>query len=106
MSTTAAMRSRRPASTGCCRFRIHLLRVKCRASTRRTLVMTPADNPGGMAMAHPRPAGSAQVRYEFLVDGVLSERALAAFPELTVAPAVHAYTALYGPVDDATRLRG
>lgn len=57
-------------------------------------------------MAHPRPAGSAQVRYEFLVDGTLSERALAAFPELTVAPAVPAYTALYGPVDNATRLRG
>ncbi|MFE3293533.1 hypothetical protein [Rhodococcus sp. NPDC059234] len=54
-------------------------------------------------MAHPQPA---RVRYEFLVRGDLSERVLAAFPELSVAEAPHAYTALYGPIDGDTQLRG
>ncbi|MFC4606013.1 hypothetical protein [Rhodococcus kronopolitis] len=54
-------------------------------------------------MTHPQPS---RVRYEFLLRGELSERVLAAFPELDVAPTPHAYTTLYGPIDGDTRLRG
>ena len=54
-------------------------------------------------MAHPQPA---RVRYEFLVRGDLSERVLAAFPELSVAPTPHAYTTLFGPIDGDVQLRG
>ncbi|WP_072802430.1 hypothetical protein [Rhodococcoides yunnanense] len=46
------------------------------------------------------------VRYEFLISGELSIRALSAFPELTVAPSQHAFTALRGPIDNDTQLRG
>lgn len=47
------------------------------------------------------------LRYQFIIDGELSERALAAFPELT--PSRHApgqVTALYGPIIDPAALRG
>lgn len=46
------------------------------------------------------------VRYAFLIGEELSERALAAFPELNVSETVRAHTTLYGPVRDATELRG
>lgn len=46
------------------------------------------------------------VRYAFLVGGELSERALAAFPELQVSDTAHAHTTLYGPVRNPTELRG
>lgn len=55
-------------------------------------------------MATPR--RTRPMRYEFLVDGNLTERALAAFPEFTVSSSSHAYTALYGPVGSETQLRG
>lgn len=48
----------------------------------------------------------ATVRYAFLVGGELSERALAAFPELQVSETAHARTTLYGPVRSPTELRG
>ncbi|SDC59598.1 hypothetical protein [Rhodococcus tukisamuensis] len=54
-------------------------------------------------MAHPP---YSRVRYEFLLRGELSERALAAFPELEVSATPHAYTTLYGPIDNDTQLRG
>ncbi|UGT60266.1 hypothetical protein LTT61_24140 [Nocardia asteroides] len=47
------------------------------------------------------------LRYQFIIDGDLSERALAAFPELTASKrAPGAVTTLYGPVTDAAALRG
>ncbi len=46
-----------------------------------------------------------RVRYEFLLRGELSERALAALPDLQPAPSAGAYTRLYGPVPDDTALR-
>ncbi|PTR24026.1 hypothetical protein C8K36_10836 [Rhodococcus sp. OK519] len=46
----------------------------------------------------------ATVRYAFLVGGELSERVLAAFPELQVSETAH--TTLYGPVRSPTELRG
>ena len=45
------------------------------------------------------------MRYEFLIDGELTQRALAAFPEFAVSPSQHAYTALYGPVGSEMHLR-
>lgn len=44
-------------------------------------------------------------RYEFVVRGALSERALAAFPELTHVPAPDGCTRLAGPVDGDQGLR-
>lgn len=49
---------------------------------------------------------SSPMRYEFLIKGELTDRALAAFPEFTVSPAQHAFTALFGPISDDTHLRG
>lgn len=46
-----------------------------------------------------------RVRYEFLVRGTLSERALAAFPELAGAGAPPGCTRLTGPVDGDQELR-
>ncbi|MDJ0395130.1 hypothetical protein QMK17_17535 [Rhodococcus sp. G-MC3] len=46
------------------------------------------------------------MRYEFLIKGELSERALAVFPEFTTAPSQRAFTALCGPVHSDTQLRG
>lgn len=50
--------------------------------------------------------GTEQMRYEFVVDGELTERALAAFPEFTVGPSRRAVTTLCGPVAGGTQLRG
>lgn len=52
------------------------------------------------------PRRTPPMRYEFLISGELTDRALAAFPEFTVSPSQHAFTALYGPVDSETHLRG
>lgn len=46
------------------------------------------------------------VRYAFLIGGSLSERILAAFPELTVSDVTTGDTTLYGRVDNPTELRG
>lgn len=46
------------------------------------------------------------VRYQFIIDGTLSERALAAFPELTASDrAPGDVTTLFGPVADPVALR-
>lgn len=45
------------------------------------------------------------MRYQFTIDGELSERALAAFPELT-GDHTHGTTVLAGPVTDPTGIRG
>ncbi|MEU8895817.1 hypothetical protein [Nocardia sp. NPDC048505] len=45
-------------------------------------------------------------RYQFVVDGELSERALSAFPDLSVAPREHGTTLLHGTVADPTAMRG
>ncbi|AXK89248.1 hypothetical protein [Nocardia farcinica] len=46
-------------------------------------------------------------RYQFIIDGGLSERARAAFPELTATVAPHkTATTLFGPVPDSTAMRG
>ncbi len=41
-----------------------------------------------------------------MVDGELSERALAAFPELSTAPARQGMTVLFGAVAGPTAMRG
>lgn len=51
-------------------------------------------------------AHSNRVRYEFLVEGYLSDRAKAAFPDLDFGAKPSPYTRLFGPVDDDTALRG
>lgn len=45
-------------------------------------------------------------QYEFLVEGDLSERIVAAFPELRALPAPPNGTSLNGPIQDNTQLRG
>ncbi|MBM4723339.1 hypothetical protein GS439_12440 [Rhodococcus hoagii] len=57
-------------------------------------------------MATSDPTWPATVRYAFLVGGELSDRVLAAFPELQVSETTHAHTTLYGPVRSPTELRG
>ncbi|MBF6214075.1 hypothetical protein IU433_21185 [Nocardia puris] len=44
------------------------------------------------------------VRYQFIIDGELSDRARAAFPELT-ATSCPCATSLHGPVPDQTAMR-
>ncbi|WP_205855808.1 hypothetical protein [Phytoactinopolyspora endophytica] len=46
------------------------------------------------------------MRYEFLVAGRVSDTVVAAFPELDVAPAPGADTAMFGTVKDKAALRG
>ncbi|QNG21032.1 hypothetical protein G4H71_08405 [Rhodococcus triatomae] len=46
------------------------------------------------------------VRYSFTISGELSERVLAAFPELSTVEAPRAFTTLQGPVSSPTALRG
>jgi hypothetical protein len=46
------------------------------------------------------------VRYEFLIAGQISDTVNAAFPELEAVAAPTGGTALYGPVRDASHLRG
>lgn len=48
---------------------------------------------------------SSPSRYEFILDGELSDRALAAFPELSGRHRALT-TSLYGPVADGTVMRG
>ena len=43
---------------------------------------------------------NAPTRYQFLIDGEVSDRVKAAFPELSVASAAGGFTSLYGPVAD------
>ncbi len=45
-------------------------------------------------------------RYQFTIDGELSERALAAFPELRAKLPISGTTTLFGPVPDPTAMRG
>lgn len=45
-------------------------------------------------------------QYEFLVQGDLSERVVAAFPEFRASPTPAHCTLLSGPVQDNTQLRG
>ncbi|MEV0947320.1 hypothetical protein [Rhodococcus sp. NPDC049939] len=55
-----------------------------------------------------RPGSSwpGNIRYTFLISGVLSDRVLAAFPELDVSNVTTGDTTLYGRVDSPTDLRG
>lgn len=46
------------------------------------------------------------IRYQFVIDGELSERAQAAFPDLTFMPSVVGSTTMYGAVGDPIDLRG
>ncbi len=45
-------------------------------------------------------------RYAFLVQGDLSDRVVAAFPELQASPTPPNCTTLDGPIQDNTQLRG
>ncbi|WP_067840728.1 hypothetical protein [Nocardia lijiangensis] len=44
-------------------------------------------------------------RYQFVIDGELSDRALAAFPDLDAAQSSIGTTSLFGPVPDPTAMR-
>ena len=57
-------------------------------------------------MAQPADINTHRVRYEFLVEGELSERAQAAFPDLATTEVPMPFTRLFGPVDDESALRG
>lgn len=57
-------------------------------------------------MAQPAETYRHEVRYEFVVEGDLSERAKAAFPDLSVVRVPATFTRLFGPIDDDTALRG
>lgn len=46
------------------------------------------------------------VRYEFVVEGDMTDRTKAAFPDLAVARTPHTCTRLFGPLEDDTALRG
>jgi hypothetical protein len=46
------------------------------------------------------------VRYEFLIAGQVSDMVDAAFPELDAVEAPTGGTRMYGPVRDASHLRG
>ncbi|MFF0543097.1 hypothetical protein ACWEVD_26300 [Nocardia thailandica] len=47
------------------------------------------------------------VRYQFVIDGELSDRAIAAFPELRRSEhSASGTTTLYGTVPDSTAMRG
>lgn len=48
---------------------------------------------------------NAPTRYQFLIDGEVSDRVKAAFPDLSVASAAGEFTSLYGPVADHTAMR-
>jgi hypothetical protein len=53
-----------------------------------------------------QPTWPDNVRYAFLISGTLSERVIAAFPELDVSGVTTGDTTLYGRVDSPTDLRG
>ncbi|SNS51980.1 hypothetical protein [Rhodococcoides kyotonense] len=57
-------------------------------------------------MAQPADIDARGIRYEFVVEGSLSDRAKAAFPDLAVSHVPLTYTRLFGPLDDDTALRG
>ncbi len=57
-------------------------------------------------MAQPADTNTHRVRYEFLIEGELSERAQAAFPDLATAEVPMPFTRLFGPVNDEAALRG
>ena len=44
-------------------------------------------------------------RYQFLIDGEVSDRVRTAFPQLQVGHAIGGFTTLYGPVADPTSMR-
>lgn len=46
------------------------------------------------------------IRFQFVIDGEVSERVLAAFPELASTRFENGCTSLYGPVADYTGMRG
>lgn len=46
------------------------------------------------------------VRYEFVVEGLMTDRTRAAFPDLAVATVPLPRTRLFGPLDNETALRG
>ncbi len=48
---------------------------------------------------------NAPPRYQFIIDGELSERAQAAFPDLTIGRSAGGSTSMYGAVGDPTTLR-
>ncbi|MCQ4121743.1 hypothetical protein [Rhodococcus tibetensis] len=58
------------------------------------------------AVVRPESSWPDNVRYAFLLGGRLSERVLAAFPELDVSAVTTSDTTLYGRVDSPTDLRG
>ena len=53
-----------------------------------------------------RPHRPPMVRYEFLLEGRLSETVLAMFPELTARPGPIGGTVLFGPVEGRAHLSG
>lgn len=61
---------------------------------------------GGPAPSGTDPAPARRRRVEFLIDGVLSEVVLAAFPELRAGRGPAGGTALYGTVCDEAHLQG
>ena len=58
------------------------------------------------AVVRPESNWPGKVRYAFLISGALSDRVLAAFPELDVSDVTTGDTTLYGPVHGPTDLRG
>ncbi|HEY9313309.1 hypothetical protein [Williamsia sp.] len=45
------------------------------------------------------------MRYQFLIDGGMSDRVNAAFPDMQVAPTTGGCTSLHGPVADYLAMR-
>ncbi|MFC8179380.1 MULTISPECIES: hypothetical protein [Nocardiaceae] len=57
-------------------------------------------------MAQPAGGVTHGIRYEFVVEGDLSDRAKAAFPDLSITRVPATFTRMFGPIDDDTALRG
>ncbi|WP_072690216.1 hypothetical protein [Rhodococcus marinonascens] len=57
-------------------------------------------------VVRPESSWPGNVRYTFLISGSLSDRVLAAFPELDVSDVTTGDTTLFGRVDGPTDLRG
>ena len=53
-----------------------------------------------------QPADTHPVRYEFVVEGDMTDRTKSAFPDLAVARTPYPCTRLFGPLEDDTALRG
>lgn len=60
--------------------------------------------PGHHGPMTARPHRPAMVRYEFLLEGRLSETVLATFPELTARPGPTGGTVLFGPIEGTAHL--